>query len=148
LFPSLRTINDYVAEPLARPRVTAALFVGFAVVALLLSALGLYGVISATMVERTREIGIRMALGSSRKAILRSVLAEGARLTLSGLAVGTILALSSSGWLEATLYGVNHREPMPLLVVALFVCVVTGLAAYVPARRAANVEPSLALREW
>ncbi len=146
-FTSIRRLDSYSSEPLARSRVTAALFVGFAAVCLLLSTIGLYGVVAAHVVERTREIGIRMALGASRGAVLRGVAFDGAMMTSIGLVGGTAIAALFSGSLESLLYGVGRHDPTTIAAVAVLVCLVTGVATYVPARRAANVEPTAALRE-
>jgi len=147
-FTSLRRLDGYSSEPLARSRVTAALFVAFAAVCLLLSTIGLYGVVTAHVVERTREVGIRMALGASRGAVLRAVLLEGAMMTLLGMIGGTAIAALFSGWLETILYGVSRHDAATIAGVALLICVVAGVATYIPARRAAGIEPTAALREW
>ena len=147
MFPSLRRLDAYSSEPLARSRVTAALFVGFAAICLLLSMIGLYGVVTAHVAQRTREVGIRMALGASRGVVLRAVLREGAMMTLIGLIGGAAIAALFSGWLESILFGVGRHDPATIASVALLVCLVTAVATYVPARRAASVEPTVALRE-
>jgi ABC-type antimicrobial peptide transport system permease subunit len=147
-FSSLRRLDRFSTEPLARSRVSAALFVAFAAICLLLSTIGLYGVVTAHVVERTREVGIRMALGASRGAVLRAVLFEGAMMTLFGLIGGTAIAALLSGWLGAILYGVGGHDTLTLASVAFVVCVVSGVATYVPARRAAGIEPTAALREF
>jgi predicted permease len=146
-FTSLRRLDGYSAEPLARPRVTAALFVAFAAVCLLLSTIGLYGVVTAHVMERTREVGIRMALGATRRAVLGGVLLEGATTTLFGLTGGVAVAALFSTWLETILYGVSRHDAPTVAGVALLMCLVTGVATYIPARRAASVEPTTALRE-
>jgi putative ABC transport system permease protein len=146
-FSSLQRLDRFSTEPLARSRVTAALFVAFAAVCLLLSTIGLYGVVTAHVVERTHEVGIRMALGAPRSAVLRAVLLEGALMTLLGLVGGTAIAALFSGWLETILYGVSRHDTVTIAGVALVVCLVTGVATYIPARRAASVEPTVALRE-
>lgn len=148
LFTSLRRLDRYSSAPLARSRMTAALFVGFAVVCLLLSTIGLYGAVAAHVVERTREIAIRVALGAPRGVVLRSVLLEGVSMTLIGLTAGATIALLMSGWLETILYGVSRNDPATIAGVAFLVCLVTGIATYIPAKRAASVEPTAALREW
>jgi putative ABC transport system permease protein len=146
-FTSLRRLDGYSSEPLARSRVTAALFVAFAVVCLLLSTIGLYGVVSAHVVERTHEVGIRMALGAPRGIVLRNVLLEGAAMTLVGMATGAAIAALFSSWLETILYGVSRHDPGTIVGVAAIVGLVTGIATYIPARRAASIEPIEALRE-
>ena len=146
-FTSLRRLDDYSSEPLARSRVTAALFVGFAAICLLLSTIGLYGVVMAHVAQRTREVGIRMALGASRSVVLRAVLLEGAMMTLIGMIAGAAIAALFSGWLESILYGVRSHDPATIMSVMLFVCLVTAVATYIPARWAASIEPTVALRE-
>ena len=146
-FTSLRRLDGYTSEPLARSRVTAALFVGFAAVCVLLSTIGLYGVVTAHVVERTREVGIRMALGAPKGVVLRAVLLDGAMMTLIGMIGGAAIAALFSGWLQTILYGVSRHDPATIAAVALLMCLVTGVATYLPARRAASVEPTAALRE-
>jgi putative ABC transport system permease protein len=146
-FTSLRRLDGYSFEPLARSRVIAALFVGFAAVCLLLSTIGLYGVVNAHVVERTREVAIRMALGAPRSVVLRAVLLEGATMTLLGMSGGAAVAALFSAWLQTILYNVSRHDAATISAVALVMCVVTGVASYLPARRAASVEPNAALRE-
>ena len=146
-FSSMRRLGDYSSEALAQPRVTAALFAGLAAICLMLATMGLYGVVTAHAVERTREVGIRMALGAPRSVVLRGVLLEGATMTLIGTLGGTAIAALFSGWIESILYGVDRFDPATITSVALLVCLVTSVATYVPARRAARVEPTTALRE-
>ena len=146
-FTSLRRLDDYSSEPLARSRVTAALFVGFAAICLLLSTIGLYGVVTAHVAERTREVGIRMALGAPRSVVLRAVRLEGATMTLIGMIGGAAIAALFGGWLESMLYGVSRHDPATIASVALLLCLVTAIATYIPARCAASVEPTEALRE-
>ena len=146
-FSSLQRLDHFSTEPLARSRVTAALFVAFAAICLLLSTIGLYGVITAHVVERTREVGIRMALGAPRGTVLRAVLLEGAMMTLFGVIGGTAIAALLSAWLGTILYGVSRHDAPTIAGVALLVCLVTAVATYIPARRAARVEPTTALRE-
>ena len=147
-FTSLRRLDDYSSAPLARSRLTAALFVGFAAICLLLSTIGLYGVVTAHVAERTREVGIRMALGARRSVVLRAVLLEGAMMTFIGMVGGGALAALFGGWLESILYGVSRHDPATITGVALLVYLATAVATYIPARRAASVEPTVALREW
>jgi ABC-type antimicrobial peptide transport system permease subunit len=118
----------------------------FAGVALLLAASGLYGVLSASVSERTREIGIRGALGASRERILRLVITQSARFALVGLACGLQLAIWGSRFLASLLYGVSPFDPVTLIAVVITLCLVAGAAAVIPAVRAARVDPSIALR--
>jgi putative ABC transport system permease protein len=147
-FSSMQRLDRFSTEPLARSRVTAALFVAFAAICLLLSTIGLYGVITTQVVERTREIGIRMALGARRGTVLRAVLLEGAMMTLMGLMGGTAIAALLGGWLDTILYGVAVHDVATIAAVTALISVVTGVATYLPARRAAGIEPTAALREW
>jgi putative ABC transport system permease protein len=147
MFTSLRRLDGYSSELLARSRVTAALFVAFAAICLLLSTIGLYGVVTAQVVERTREVGIRMALGAPKSVVLRAVLLEGVIMTFVGMIGGVAIAALVSGWLESILYGVSRHDPTTITGVVLLVCLVTGVATYIPARRAASVNPTTALRE-
>ena len=119
----------------------------FAVVCLLLSSIGLYGVVAAHVVERTREVGIRVALGAPKSLVLRSVLIEGATMTLIGMVGGATIAALFSNWLEPLLYGVSRHDLATIVGVAVLMCLVTGVATYIPARRASSVEPMKALRE-
>jgi predicted permease len=147
-FSSIQRLDRFSTEPLTRSRVTAALFVAFAAICLLLSTIGLYGVITTQVVERTREIGIRMALGARRATVLRAVLLEGAMMTLFGVIGGTAIAALLGGWLDTILYGVALHDAATIAAVAVVISVVTGVATYLPARRAAGIEPTAALREW
>jgi putative ABC transport system permease protein len=147
-FSSIQRLDHFSTEPLTRSRVTAALFVAFAAICLLMSTIGLYGVITIQVVARTREIGIRMALGARRGAVLRAVLLEGAMMTLFGLMGGTAMAALLGGWLHTILYGVAVHDAATIAIVAVLISVVAGVATYLPARRAAGIEPTAALRDW
>ena len=126
---------------------TAALFVRVAAICLLLSTIGLYGVVAAHVAERTREVGIRMTLGAPKRVVLRTVLIEGAMMTLIGMIGGVALASLFSGW--ARIDPVRRQPPRPRddRRCAALVGPLTAVATYVPARRAASVEPTVALRE-
>jgi ABC-type antimicrobial peptide transport system permease subunit len=118
----------------------------FAVLALVLAAVGLYGVTAYSVSQRTRELGIRVALGARRGALLKLVLAYGARLTLIGLAIGTLAALALTHVMSTLLFGVGARDPMTFVGVALLLLAVSLAASFVPAHRATRVDPVVALR--
>jgi putative ABC transport system permease protein len=119
----------------------------FGVLALVLAAVGLYGVTAYSVSQRTRELGIRVALGARRGALLRLVLAQGARLTLIGLAIGTVAALALTQVMSTLLFGVGARDPMTFVGVALLLLAVSLAASFVPAHRATRVDPVVALRD-
>jgi ABC-type antimicrobial peptide transport system permease subunit len=114
---------------------------------LLLATMGLYGVIAYAVSRRTREIGIRIAIGADPQGVARLVLRQGMRLTLVGLLIGLLLALSFSRLLGSLLVGVSSRDPFVFVGVTLILAAVSLLACYIPARRAARVDPVLALRQ-
>ena len=118
----------------------------FAVLALVLAAIGIYGVISYWVNQRTREIGIRLALGADQRNILRVVLRQGIKLIMIGLAIGVPLAWALTNLLPNVLYGVGRHDPVTFIVIALLLGAVAVIACYVPARRAAKVDPMVALR--
>jgi len=118
----------------------------FAALALLMAAIGIYGVLSYWVNQRTREIGIRLALGADQKNIVSVVLREGIKLTVIGLAIGVPLAMGLTNLLPNVLYGVGRRDPATFIVIALILSAAAMLACYIPARRAAKVDPMIALR--
>ena len=140
------TTEFQLARTIARPRFTMVLLATFAGLALLLSAVGLYGVISYTVTERTREIGIRLALGARPQGIFGLVVRQGLGVTLLGVAVGTVGALAGGTALAGMLYEVGARDPLTLAAVALLVTLTAVLALLVPARRATRVDPAWAMR--
>jgi putative ABC transport system permease protein len=141
-----KTIEDVVADSFVRPHLLASLLGTFGAVAVLLAALGIYGVISYAVSQRTHEIGIRMALGAQSGEVLRLVFRQGMGLTLVGLLVGLFATLALSGILASFLFGVKSTDPASFAGVALLLTGVAALACYIPAKRAMCVDPIVALR--
>jgi predicted permease len=141
-----QTMNEVIAETLAQRRFSMILLDAFAVVALLLASVGLYGVISYLVGQRTHELGIRMALGATRKNVLRLVLGQGMKMALSGVALGLVAALGLTRLLAKMLYGVSATDPVTFAVISLLLTLVALLACFVPALRATKVDPLVALR--
>ncbi len=141
-----QTMNEVIADSLAPRRFSMILLDAFAVVALLLASLGLYGVISYLVGQRTHELGIRLALGAQRGDILRLVLSHGMKMALSGTALGLVAAFGLTRLLSQMLYGVSATDPITFGVIAMILVGVALLACFIPARRATKVDPLLALR--
>ena len=141
-----QTMNEVIAGSLAPQRFSMILLDAFAVVALLLASLGLYGVISYLVGRRTHELGIRLALGAQRRDVLRLVLSHGMKMALGGVALGLIAAVGLTRLLGKMLYGVSATDPLTFAVIALLLTGVALLACFVPARRATKVDPLVALR--
>jgi predicted permease len=141
-----QTMNEVIAGTLAARRFSMILLDAFAVVALLLASLGLYGVISYLVGQRTHELGIRLALGAQRKDVLRLVLNHGMKMALGGVALGLVAALGLTRLLAKMLYGVSTTDPLTFAVITLLLTMVALLACFVPARRATKVDPLVALR--
>jgi predicted permease len=142
----LQTLSGVVAGSLFAARMGAVLLAVFGSLALLLAAIGLYGVMSYTVSRRTREIGIRMALGAATGNVLRLVLKEGMSLVGSGVAVGLIVAAAVTRLLASFLYGVSPLDAATFVAIPMVLALVAFLASYLPARRAAKVDPMIALR--
>jgi putative ABC transport system permease protein len=139
-------MRDFISADLAQPRFTMLLLGSFAAAAVLLAAIGLYGVIAFGVAQRTREIGVRVALGAQHGDVLRLVMRRGMLLTGIGLAIGIAAALALGRVMAGLLYGVTPNDPATLVSVALFLAAVAMLATYLPARRATRVHPMVALR--
>lgn len=135
-----------MADTLVQERFTALLVAGFATLALLLTATGMYGVLSRAVVARTREIGIRMSLGADRRAVRTMVFGSGAGATLAGLLGGTLLAFLGLRALSSQLFGLDPARPGAYLLAAVALALVSLVATWLPARRAARLDPSIAMR--
>jgi len=139
-------LPDLIEASVAQPRFRTFLLGLFAAMALVLAAIGIFGVISHSVSQRTREIGIRVALGAQSKDVLKQVLQEGARLAAVGLALGLAGSLAATRLIATLLFGVKPADPLTFVVVAVILASVTLAASYIPARRATRVDPTVALR--
>jgi predicted permease len=142
----LQTLDDLVNVSLHQERVLAQLGGFFSLFALALACLGIYGVLSFSVVQRTREIGLRIALGAKPKDVLVLVVGQGLKLASLGLALGLIAALGVTRLVAGLLYGVTPTDPVAFICVSLLLLLVATLASWLPARRAAKVDPMIALR--
>jgi len=142
----IRTMEDIIDRQLSTPSQSTALLGAFSLLALLLASLGIYGVLSYAVTQRTNEIGVRMALGATSREILLSFGKRGLALTLAGLAIGLALAAIAARSMTALLYGFRPDYVPTVTVVSLILLAVAGLACFVPARRASRVDPVVALR--
>jgi putative ABC transport system permease protein len=143
---SLRTMEQVLANVLATRRFSLLLVALFAATALLVAAAGLYAVIAYGIAQRTREIGVRLALGATRTRVLRMILTEGFRLVLAGIALGFLATLALMKLLSSQLYGVSARDPLSLILVTALLAVISLLACLMAAQRALRVDPAIALR--
>jgi putative ABC transport system permease protein len=143
---SLAPLTRIVSNSIAAPRFYAAALGTFAGVALVLAAIGIYGLLAYSVAQRTREIGVRVALGAPRAGILALVLGQGAVLAGFGVAAGLAGAFASTRYLSSLLFGITPLDPATFAAVALVFAGVALLASYVPARRATSVDPLVALR--
>ena len=142
----VRTMGEVMSEAVSTPASTATLFVAFAGLAVVLGIVGIYGVLSFLVSKRTREIGIRFALGAQRRDVLWLVMKEGAKFSLTGIALGIAAAFAGSRLLASQLFGVGPSDPITYVGVSGVMLLVTLLASYIPTRRAMRVDPLVALR--
>jgi putative ABC transport system permease protein len=143
---NFRTMEDVLSASIAQQRFNMLLLAMFAGLAVVLGAVGLYGVLAYLVAQRTNEIGIRMALGASRQEVLRLIVRNGMRMTFAGLSLGIVAALGLTRLLVGLLFGVKPTDAFTFASVAVLVCGVALLACYIPARRATRVDPIVALR--
>ena len=142
----VRTMEDVIAESTARQNFNMLLLTIFAATALLLAAIGIYGLMSYSVQQRTQEIGIRMALGAGSQDMLRLVIRQGLLLAGIGVVIGLGVAFALTRVLSSLLFGVKATDPMAFGVVVFTLAAVAGLATFIPARRATRIDPVIALR--
>jgi putative ABC transport system permease protein len=143
---NIRTMEDWMATSAAQPRLNARLLALFAALALLIAAIGIYAVLAYSVTQRTREIGLRIALGAQPAGVLRLVVSEGMKVGMAGIAIGLVAALAAGRALASIVYGVPVRDPATFVSVAIALTVIALAASFIPARRAAKVDPMAALR--
>jgi len=142
----VKTMRQHLGLALLPARLAGSVLGVFGVVALIMAAAGIYGVMAYSVAQRTREIGVRMALGASAGAVLRLMTRQGMKLTLAGMAIGLAASLALTRLMKSMLFGVSATDPLTFVVVPLLLIMVAMLAALIPARRAARVDPMVALR--
>jgi putative ABC transport system permease protein len=143
---NIRTMETILADSIARQRFSMLLLAIFASVALVLAAVGIYGVMSYSVAQRTHEIGIRMALGAQTSAVLKLAVGYGFKLVIAGIAIGLIAAIALTRVMATLLFGVTATDPMTFTLISLLLVAVAAVASYIPARRATRVNPIIALR--
>jgi putative ABC transport system permease protein len=143
---NVRTMDEVVSSSFAARRLSMLLLSVFAALALVLACVGIYGVISYLVGQRTHEIGVRMAMGAERSDVLRLVIGHGARMAFVGVAIGIGAALGLTHLMANQLFGVSAHDPLTFAGVAMLLIVVAVAASYIPARRAMRVDPMIALR--
>jgi putative ABC transport system permease protein len=143
---NIKTMDEYISNTVAAPRFNATLLMIFATVALILTVVGLYGVMSYSVAQRTNEIGIRMALGAQTRDVMLMIVSQGFKLVLVGLGIGLIGAFALTRVIASLLFGVTAKDPITFAAVAMLLATVALLACYIPARRATRLDPLEALR--
>jgi putative ABC transport system permease protein len=143
---SISTMDQLVQDSVGSRRLTLILLDVFSALALVLAGIGIYGVISYSVAQRTQEIGIRMALGAARPDIMKMILLQGARIAAAGLIIGTIAAFALTRYMQKLLFSVSPEDPATFALVAVVLTFVALLACYIPARRTLRVDPITALR--
>ena len=143
---NIQTMDQILADSIARQRFSMLLLAIFAAVALVLAGVGIYGVMSYSVAQRTREIGIRMALGAQTPAVLKLAVSYGMKLVIAGIIIGLIAAFALTRVMATLLFGVTATDPMTFALISLLLVFVAAVASYIPARRATRVDPIIALR--
>jgi putative ABC transport system permease protein len=143
----MRTMDQNISDSIAQPRFRTVLLAIFAGLALSLAAVGIFSVMAYSVSQRTRELGVRMALGASRGRVLQLVLGHGMRLTLLGVVLGGVGTFAVSRYIQSLLFNVSPHDPATLPAVAAGLVVISMIACYLPARRATQVDPMVALRQ-
>jgi putative ABC transport system permease protein len=143
---NLRTMEQVMAQSISRQRFNMTLIAIFSVIGLILATVGIYGVMSYSVTQRTHEIGIRMALGAQRRDVLKMILGQGMGLTLIGIAIGLIGALVLTRLMSSLLFEVSAFDPLTFFAVSALLTFIALLACFIPARRAMKVDPMVALR--
>jgi len=142
----IKTMDQYVSDSVAAPRFNTILMVSFAALALVLAAVGIFGVISYSVAQRTQELGIRRALGAGTGSVMGLVLGQGMGLTAIGVAIGLAGAFALARLLQSLLFSITPADAVTYVAVGLVLSTVAFVASYLPARRAAKVDPMVALR--
>jgi putative ABC transport system permease protein len=143
---NIQTMEQILADSIARQRFSMLLLVIFAAVAMILAGVGIYGVMSYSVAQRTHEIGIRMALGAQTGAVLKLAVGYGMKLVVVGIVIGLIAAFALTRVMSSLLFGVTATDPATFTLISLLLVAVAVLASYIPARRATKVDPIIALR--
>jgi putative ABC transport system permease protein len=143
---NIQTMDQILAESIARQRFSMLVLAIFAAVALVLAGVGIYGVMSYSVAQRTHEIGIRMALGAQTGAVLKLAVGYGMKLVIAGIAIGLIAAFALTRVMSTLLFGVTATDPTTFTLISLLLIGVAVIASYIPARRATRVNPIIALR--
>jgi putative ABC transport system permease protein len=144
---NVNTMEQWLSNSAAQPRLNTVLLTTFAVVALVIAAIGIYGVLAYSVNQRTREIGLRMALGATPARVLNLIVHEGMKMVLAGVVIGLVGGLALGKTVSSLVFGVPVHDPVTFVVVAALLTVIALAACIIPARRAARVDPMVALRE-